>query len=94
MKDRAKPAERATEETPGKKDLCRPLLGLGILINNSFPAMNRWAITDRPLRGLNYGGRPLAYRVFIRSIIALVEAPSTNGKLTTRPPADSTSSRP
>ena len=30
----------------------RPLRGLGYLINDSFPAINRWAIVGRPLPGL------------------------------------------
>jgi len=32
--------------------LCRPFHGLRLLLMDAYPAMNRWAISDRPLRGL------------------------------------------
>ena len=35
-----------------KDYFCRPLRGREIIINAPYPAMNRWAIIDRPLRGL------------------------------------------
>jgi len=34
------------------QSLCRPLRGLENPFNDSFPAINRWAIVGRPLRGL------------------------------------------
>src|ERR1051326_3544566 len=34
------------------ESFCRPLCGLPISYLSGFPAINRWAILDRPLRGL------------------------------------------
>jgi len=58
MKDGAKPAKQATEETARRISVVRSA-DLEFLLIPS-PAMNRWVITDRPLRGLNYRGRPRA----------------------------------
>gem|GEM_PF-4886194 len=54
MRKEPKPAKRATDVGAWNvaERFSRPLRGLGNLINNTFPAINRWAIVGRPLRGL------------------------------------------
>src|SRR6266849_1224124 len=48
-----KARETGDRECTDRRGLCRPLRGLRFNLVLVFPAINRWAISDRPLRGLN-----------------------------------------